>query len=68
MPDEKREGPSTEFGCALGVAIFLVGIIIGAWWTGRGAGDRFESIERSQERVRGRLYKIEKKFEETVDE
>ena len=57
-----------EYGCALAAICFLVGILVGALWTGRGAGDRFESIERSQERIRARLYQIDKKLEETVDE
>ncbi len=65
---EPADRPTREYGCALAAICFLVGIMIGALWTGRGAGNRFESIERSQERIRARLYQIEKKFEETVDE
>ncbi len=65
---DPAERPTSEYGCALGAGLFLLGIIIGAWWAGRGAGDRFDSIERSQERIRSRLYEIEKKFEETSDE
>ncbi len=57
-----------EFGCALGAGLFLAGIIVGAWWAGRGVDDRFDSIKRSQERIRGRIYDIEKKLEEAVDE
>ncbi len=68
MPDEKGKGSSEEFGCALGIILLLAGIIVGAWWSGRGDGDRFESIERSQERIRARMYEIETKLEETVDE
>ena len=67
MPDVVAK-PTTEYGCALGAGLFLAGIIIGAWWAGRGAGERFEAIERSQERIRARMYQIETKLEEPVDE
>ena len=65
---DAAEKPTSEYGCALAVVCFLAGIIIGAWWSGRGAGERFESIERSQERIRARMYQIETKLEEAVDE
>jgi hypothetical protein len=65
---DPADRPSREYGCALAAICFLVGVMVGAWWSGRGAGERFESIERSQERIRVRLYKIETKLEENVDE
>ncbi len=65
---DATDRPMREYGCALAAVCFLAGVIIGAWWSGLGAGERFESIERSQERIRARLYQIEKKLEETVDE
>ena len=66
MPDMAGK-PTTEYGCALAAICLLVGVIIGAWWGGRGAGDRVETIERSQERIRARLYEIDKKIEEASD-
>lgn len=63
MPDENKKGASAEFGCALGIILLLVGVMVGAWWAGRGVDDRFDSIQRSQERIRGRIYDIEKKLE-----
>lgn len=68
MSDENGKGPSAEFGCALGIILLLVGVMVGAWWAGRGVNERFDSIERSQERIRARLYEIGKKLEEVVDE
>lgn len=65
---DPTDRPMRDFGCVLAAVCFLAGVILGAWWAGRGAGDRFDSIERSQERIRARMYEIEKKIEESVDE
>ncbi len=67
MTDGEKQAKK-DLGCAMMIVLFLFGILVGAWWSGRGVGERFESIERSQERIRARMYEIETKLEETVDE
>lgn len=70
MFDDNDKPASAETGCLLGVILLVIGILIGALWSGRGTPDRIDSIERSQEWIRARLYQIEKKLEaeDTVDE